>query len=83
MTLQTFGTPATGRVPSIARNSNQGSGILAYVFATALSLWPRRSHPPNVPEFLREDLGLPPEYELKRFHQLTLDTTLRRRIDHE
>jgi hypothetical protein len=72
------------RVPSISRSrSGAGMAIVDLALAAIVSLWPRQSHPPNVPDYLRADLGLPPDYDVKTFHDITLSTTLRRRVDHE
>jgi len=76
--------PDHARVPFIARSrSGAGSAIVDLALAAIVSLWPRRSHPPNVPDDLRDDLGLPPDYDVRTFHDATLKSTLRRRRDHQ
>jgi hypothetical protein len=72
------------RVPSVTSSrSGAGMAIVDLALAAIVSLWPRRSHPPNVPDYLRADLGLPPGDDVKTFHDITLRSTLRRRVDHE
>jgi hypothetical protein len=84
MSFDKLEEPGYARVPSIASSrSGVGRVIVDLALAAIISLWPRRSHPPNVPEHLRADLGLPPNYEARTFHDVTLRSTLRRRVDHE
>jgi hypothetical protein len=72
------------RVPSVTSSrTGAGMAIVDLALAAIVSLWPRRSHPPNVPDYLRADLGLPPNDEVRTFHDITLRSTLRRRVDHE
>lgn len=72
------------RVPSVTSSRTVARlAIVDLALAAIVSLWPRRSHPPNVPDYLRADLGLPPDYDTKTFHDITLKSTLRRRVDHE
>jgi hypothetical protein len=75
------------RTPSIpAAGRPEAMGIGSLVLAVVLSLWPRSSHPPNVPDNLRADLGLDAEYRPQSWYQIELDALRRsrsKRPDHE
>ena len=75
------------RTPTIASTRRVEAPTRAeMLLAALLSLWPRRSHPPNVPDHLRADLGLGPEYRPQSWYEIELDALRRqkrKRPDHE
>jgi len=56
--------------------------LLLVALAALLSFWPRREHPPDIPDRLRSDLGLPPDYRMMTWHDVAISGRTRR-IDHE
>jgi hypothetical protein len=71
--------------PTVLASGRTGN-IVARLIAALLSWWPRRDHPPNVPDNLRADLGLPPIYMMRSWGDVELNPSrgpAARRADHE
>ena len=79
MTLdEPHGTSGASCAPSDTASRPSTSSLLAAIgrLAALLSLWPRRTRPPSIPEeilrspYLRRDVGLPPAYDPMTWHDI-------------